>query len=97
MRRQRGTDAVWVICGCTTSVKQQTLPQLFVVAGLTLAGDLGFEPRLSDPESLVLPLHQSPRWSVRPIVEDVRIGPTLEVYTRIAPESRVVATGGRAG
>jgi hypothetical protein len=25
------------------------------------AGDLGFEPRLSDPESLVLPLHQSPR------------------------------------
>ena len=24
------------------------------------AGDLGFEPRLSDPESLVLPLHQSP-------------------------------------
>jgi hypothetical protein len=26
-----------------------------------LTGDLGFEPRLSDPESLVLPLHQSPR------------------------------------
>src|SRR4051812_30380177 len=25
------------------------------------AGDLGFEPRLLDPESSVLPLHQSPR------------------------------------
>ena len=24
------------------------------------AGELGFEPRLSDPESLVLPLHYSP-------------------------------------
>src|SRR5262245_20211599 len=24
-------------------------------------GDLGFEPRLTDPESVVLPLHQSPR------------------------------------
>src|SRR5690349_10288793 len=23
-------------------------------------GDLGFEPRLTDPESVVLPLHQSP-------------------------------------
>ena len=24
-------------------------------------GDLGFEPRLTDPESVVLPLHQSPK------------------------------------
>src|SRR5262249_21563549 len=32
---------------------------------LLQTGDLGFEPRLSDPESLVLPLHQSPseRWA----------------------------------
>ena len=27
---------------------------------VTLAGVLGFEPRLSDPESLVLPLHHTP-------------------------------------
>src|SRR5262249_30270781 len=27
---------------------------------LCRAGDLGFEPRLTDPESVVLPLHQSP-------------------------------------
>src|SRR5262245_63637958 len=27
---------------------------------LLKAGDLGFEPRLTDPESVVLPLHQSP-------------------------------------
>ncbi len=26
-----------------------------------IAGDLGFEPRLTDPESVVLPLHQSPK------------------------------------
>lgn len=26
------------------------------------AGDLGFEPRLTEPESVVLPLHQSPNW-----------------------------------
>src|SRR5271157_6512606 len=31
---------------------------------LHLAGDLGFEPRLTDPESVVLPLHQSPRDSI---------------------------------
>src|SRR5262249_28933304 len=28
--------------------------------GASAAGDLGFEPRLTDPESVVLPLHQSP-------------------------------------
>jgi hypothetical protein len=33
--------------------------QSYALAG-TKAGELGFEPRLSDPESLVLPLHYSP-------------------------------------
>gem|GEM_PF-2645335 len=32
----------------------------YVVNRLGLAGDQGFEPRLNEPESLVLPLHQSP-------------------------------------
>src|SRR5262249_20224626 len=36
------------------------LRNLLVINGLQ-AGDLGFEPRLLDPESSVLPLHQSPR------------------------------------
>lgn len=27
---------------------------------ILLAGELGFEPRLNDPESFVLPLHYSP-------------------------------------
>src|SRR5947209_5370150 len=33
---------------------------------LTKAGDLGFEPRLTDPESVVLPLHQSPKAALHP-------------------------------
>ena len=37
-----------------------TLPNLLNANDLQ-AGDLGFEPRLTDPESVVLPLHQSPR------------------------------------
>src|ERR1700730_7707605 len=35
-------------------------PQPIVVMVFTSTGDLGFEPRLTDPESVVLPLHQSP-------------------------------------
>ena len=31
-----------------------------------LAGDLGFEPRLTAPEAVVLPLHQSPMIRARP-------------------------------
>src|SRR5208337_3317032 len=31
------------------------------IQSFTATGDLGFEPRLTDPESVVLPLHQSPR------------------------------------
>ena len=31
------------------------------ISGFRKAGDLGFEPRLTDPESVVLPLHQFPK------------------------------------
>src|SRR3954453_1736490 len=34
-------------------------------SGFRKAGDLGFEPRLTDPESVVLPLHQSPKLASR--------------------------------
>ena len=37
------------------------IPHNSLIANELQAGDLGFEPRLIDPESLVLPLHQSPR------------------------------------
>ena len=35
-----------------------------MLAALSLAGELGFEPRQADPESAVLPLHHSPIESV---------------------------------
>ena len=41
-------------------MKQQVPLQLFATVGLRETGELGFEPRLTDPESVVLPLHQSP-------------------------------------
>ena len=40
------------------------------------AGELGFEPRLTDPESVVLPLHYSPKTggaaSFRPLLKTTR-------------------------
>ena len=45
-------------------IKRRGPPQLVVVAALSSTGDLGFEPRLTDPESVVLPLHQSPESDV---------------------------------
>jgi hypothetical protein len=47
---------------CCQSVAStfSTSPYYTGIFGFRKAGDLGFEPRLTDPESVVLPLHQSP-------------------------------------
>ncbi len=50
------------------------------------AGDLGFEPRLSESESLVLPLHQSPMWNHRQFVRMLRAG---EAEARGLPKARI--------
>ena len=43
-------------------LRQKDLPRIEFSTGTGQTGELGFEPRLSDPESLVLPLHYSPSW-----------------------------------
>ena len=51
-------------------------PLTFPVAA-NPTGELGFEPRLSDPESLVLPLHHSP--------DSSETGTSADGPTRVAP------------
>src|SRR5579875_1047503 len=46
------------------------------------AGDLGFEPRLTDPESVVLPLHQSPKIAFRIILTSIPFCFALSLYRR---------------
>ncbi len=43
-----------------SSVMKKRLPQLFARQAFKEAGELGFEPRLTGPEPVVLPLHHSP-------------------------------------
>ncbi len=43
------------------AVTTKKTPVTAMVTGAEKTGELGFEPRLSEPESLVLPLHYSPK------------------------------------
>ena len=66
-------------------------------------GDLGFEPRLSDPESLVLPLHQSPSRAMVRISHDLpyptdfrhrfQDGRKLPVHALVSTTIRQVCSG----
>ena len=70
--RRFGLDPVWRtdwlrmanivsdLCQITGQEEQSALRNLLFRKAFNQAGELGFEPRLSDPESLVLPLHYSP-------------------------------------
>jgi hypothetical protein len=59
--------------------EQSTAASLLVTGRTDLTGDLGFEPRLTAPEAVVLPLHQSPSGS------RVRISPNLPYPTDFWP------------
>ena len=54
-------------CGGVACVTSPIYITSLILNGLQ-SGDLGFEPRLTDPESVVLPLHQSPRDFDRSII-----------------------------
>ena len=47
-------------CPVSRPLAQRKAPVARRAAGAKEAGELGFEPRLTDPESVVLPLHYSP-------------------------------------
>ena len=45
----------------TADTMIQAKKQVFLIANVAASGEQGFEPRLTDPESVVLPLHYSPK------------------------------------
>jgi hypothetical protein len=67
------------------------LAQAFFKNRLAEAGELGFEPRLNDPESFVLPLHYSPGW--KEICELPGCSVCLAAAGRAARESLSGMTG----
>ena len=46
--------------GMIASRKRKTPASVYLAGAFSSTGELGFEPRLTDPESVVLPLHYSP-------------------------------------
>ena len=65
------------------------------ISGFRKAGDLGFEPRLTDPESVVLPLHQSPSGCrVRVLRDCVRIRTSFRPLFQAGRQERRFAARG---
>ena len=46
---------------------QKTKPLQLILQGLNFVGVLGFEPRMTGPESVVLPLHHTPIMVRKPL------------------------------
>ena len=62
---------VFVFCGCSVGLIQRMWDRgeyeksLFVMNRLCLVGILGLEPRMTGPESVVLPLHHIPMFKIK--------------------------------